>query len=104
MDVENLRTRLGGLASVSFVCGFVSRKRGFTFLETKDRKFALLIPDSERTRFAGIDFQALSGTDLTAWGFLEDFRGQVQIVAVSLDQLVFKAGNRGYRTESSLGI
>ena len=91
VTADRAGAHLGRLAAVSFVCGNVLNRRGFTFLETADRNFALLIPDSDRDRFQRIDLKALRGEDLTAKGFLEDFGGQLQIVAVSPDQLILGA-------------
>jgi micrococcal nuclease len=88
VKADGARAHLGRLAAVSFICGAVLSRRGFTFLETADRKFALLIPLSDKNRFRSVDLKALKGEELAVRGFLEDFGGQIQIVAVSPEQLI----------------
>jgi micrococcal nuclease len=91
VEAADAGAHLGRLAAVRFLCDALRSRRGFTFLETKDRGFALLIPDSEKERFGGMDLPSMAGRELIGEGFLEEFGGQLQIVVVSPDQIVFES-------------
>lgn len=69
---------LGRLVTVRYECRELEKMRGFVFLQASGRKFAALIPEKNKPLFP--DIETFRGVHLEVSGFLEEFRGQPQIV------------------------
>jgi micrococcal nuclease len=82
------RSVLGRIAEVRFGCAQIRFQRGFTFFETSNHLFAALIPQSEIDGFNKLDFLSYEGREMVVWGFVEEFRKQIQIMVVSPDQIL----------------
>lgn len=88
VDAEQVRSVLGRIAEVRFGCDQIHVQRGFVFFETADRLFAALIPQSDMDRFKKIDIHSYNGREMVVWGFVEEFRKQIQILVASPDQIL----------------
>lgn len=78
---------LGKLISVHFLCSKVRKSRPFLYLESADGSFEALIPRDRQANFSPPE--TLIGRTLIATGFLEEFRGRLQIVLFFPRQLHF---------------
>lgn len=69
---------LGKLVAVEYKCNSIETKRGFVFLNSWRKKFAGLIPQDYMGSFPL--YKSLLKRIVLVTGFLEDFRGQPQIL------------------------
>jgi micrococcal nuclease len=78
LEAGQASQNLGRMVTVKYECVSVDNKRGFVFLLAEDRIFAALIPDEEQSLFPEIG--SCQGSILSVTGFLEEFRGQPQVL------------------------
>lgn len=89
------RAHLGRVATVSFVCKSVVEKGRYVYLQPADGEFEVFIqppspvPDSE--------LRALAGRSISVTGFVEEFRGRIQVVLSLRSQLVSQKIRTGSR-------
>jgi len=72
------RDYLGKLVSVVFKCTGLEKKRQFLFLNSSWKGFSALIPQERLSLFSG--WENYSNRNLEATGFLEEYKGQLQIL------------------------
>jgi len=78
ISVSEVRSRLGEIISVRFRCAEISRKKSFLSLRSADGAIEALAPRSQLWFFPGIE--SCAGKEIIVTGFLEEFRGRVQIM------------------------
>jgi micrococcal nuclease len=69
---------IGQTAAVEFVCRSVRRQGNFVYLESGDPSFAALIPKEKLSLFPDPD--GYPGGILTVMGYVEEYKGQTQIL------------------------
>lgn len=79
---------LGKLVSVEYKCASLEIKRNFVFLHSPRREFAALIPRNSLSLFP--PYKSFLNRDILVTGFLEEFRGQTQIVLYFPRQIKIK--------------
>ena len=75
---REVRNHIGGLRTVRFVCVRIRKSGSLHFLLAKDGRFAALIPEEYLSRFG--DIQKMKDRTIQVSGFLEEYRGQPQIM------------------------
>lgn len=85
IGMNSIAQSLGRLVTVRYECLELEKKRGFVFLHSSGRSFAALIPQKNLPLFP--DIETFRRAILSVSGFLEEFRGQPQIV-VALPQQI----------------
>ena len=78
ISVSEVRGRIGEVVSVRFRCAEVSRKRSFLCLRSADDAFEALVPSDRLPSFPEIE--SCGGKEIMVTGFLEEFRGRVQVM------------------------
>ena len=81
-----VQTRTGTLSRVHFVCARIRKSGRLLFLLAESGRFAALIPE-EHIRLFG-DVQKMKGKTIQVFGFLEEYRGQPQIMLFFPSQIV----------------
>jgi micrococcal nuclease len=69
---------IGTLSMVRFVCARIQKSGRLLFLLAKSGRFAALIPEEHIPLFG--DVQKMKGKTFQVFGFLEEYRGQPQIM------------------------
>jgi micrococcal nuclease len=88
ISVQEVRKHIGKLMRVSFVCARMQKRRNFLFIYPRTDDFAVLIPMEYESFFN--DVQGIKGKAIEVFGFLEEYRGQPQIVIFFPSQLDVK--------------
>jgi len=78
INFKEAREHLGELISIEYKCSSLKNKRQFLFLNSANEEFAALIPLENISHFP--DSNSYLNKDLLVTGFLEEFKGQPQIV------------------------
>jgi len=91
IPAQNIRDHIGKLIQVRFTCVQTRRRGRFHFLYPEKKSFAVLIP--EENRFGFPDFKTYKNRSIEAFGFLEEYKGQPQIMVFDPLQLKL-AGDR----------
>ncbi len=73
-----IRNHIGKLRRVRFVCVQMRRRGRFLFLYPDSRNFSILIPQENLPFFPG--WKSWEGSLVEAAGFLEEYKGQAQIM------------------------
>jgi micrococcal nuclease len=84
-STQNIRDHIGKLIQVRFTCVRTRHRGRFHFLYPEKKKFAVLIPEENRSGF--LDLKTYKGRAIEAFGFLEEYRGQPQIMVFDPLQL-----------------
>ncbi len=82
---QDARNHTGKLLSVRFVCAQTRRRGRFYFLYSEINDFAALIPEENRSFFS--DLKTFKGKIIEVFGFLEEYKGQPQIMLFFSSQL-----------------
>jgi micrococcal nuclease len=85
ITVQQVRNHIGRLTRVSFVCARVREIGSLLFLQTKNGDFAAVIQEKYLSFFG--DIQRMKGKTIEVFGFLEEYKGQPQIMAFFPSQL-----------------
>jgi micrococcal nuclease len=78
VPVKNIRNHIGTLIEVRFTCARTRHRGQFHFLYPEKRSFAVLIPKEHSSGFP--DLETYKGKSIEVFGFLEEYRGQPQIM------------------------
>ncbi len=74
----DIRDQIGQLRRLRFVCGQATRRGNFLFLNPESREFSVLIPQENIPFFPG--WKSWEGSMIEASGFVEEYKGQPQIM------------------------
>jgi micrococcal nuclease len=85
VTVPQVREHIGKLARVSFFCARIRESGRLLFLQTKTGDFAVVIQKEYLSFFE--DIQRMKGKTIQVFGFLEEYRGQPQIILFFPSQL-----------------
>jgi micrococcal nuclease len=85
IPATEVRSHLGRLIRVRFVCSGIAERRGFLILDSAGHEFETLIPEARRRAFPRLS--ACVGGTLVVTGFLEEFGGRPQIMVSFPSQL-----------------
>jgi len=85
ISAQDARNHTGKLTSVRFACVQTRRRGRFYFLYSETNDFAALIPEENRSSFS--DLKTFRGKIIEVFGFLEEYKGQPQIVLFFPSQL-----------------
>jgi micrococcal nuclease len=77
---------IGELSRVRFSCARVRRSGNLLFLLAQSGGFAVLIPEEHVHLFS--DIQSMEGKIIQVFGFLEEYRGQPQIMVFYPSQII----------------
>jgi len=91
------RYHLGKLISVEYKCTSLEIKRQFLFLNSSKKAFAALIPQKKLSLFP--DWKNYLHRNLIVTGFLEEYRGQPQIIIFLLSQVKISNNGKAERVE-----
>ena len=72
------KNHLGDLMSVRFFCADIQEKGKLIFLSALEQDFSAIIYIRDKHRFA--DIRNLKGREITVTGFVEEYRGSLQMV------------------------
>lgn len=76
--IPQVGQHIGKLSRVRFVCSRMRKSGSMLFLLAEDSRFAAIIQEERRYLFG--DIRGLEGRTIQVFGFLEDYRGQPQIM------------------------
>lgn len=82
---KQAKDHIGELTRVSFVCHRIRKSGRLLFFQTENRDFAAVIQEDYRSLFG--DILKLKGKTIEIFGYLEEYRGQPQIVLFSPSQI-----------------
>lgn len=85
VGAADARSKLGSVATVAFVCREVAEKERYVYLLSGD-DFEVFVQEPFPLPIA--DLRALAGRKIAVTGFVEDFRGRVQVVLSLRSQIV----------------
>jgi micrococcal nuclease len=85
IPAKNIRNHIGKLIQVRFTCVQTRHRGRFYFLYPEKKGFAVLIPEENRSGFP--DLKTYKDRTIEAFGFLEEYKGQPQIMAFDPLQL-----------------
>ncbi len=85
IPAKNAREHIGKLIRVGFTCVQTGHQGRFFFLYAKKKSFSALIPEEYRPNFP--DLKAYKGKRIVVFGFLEEYRGQPQIMVFVPSQI-----------------
>ncbi|UCC39227.1 MAG: thermonuclease family protein [Candidatus Aminicenantes bacterium] len=77
---------IGSLITVKYTCGRVQEEEKFIFLHSSKNEFSALIPMESLNLFP--DVKSYRGQALSVTGFLEEYKGNPQIVAFFPSQII----------------
>lgn len=78
IQVHETKYHLGRILKVGYKCSTLETKRQFLFLHSPDKEFSALIPKENLSQFP--DSKDYLNKNLLITGFLEEYRGQPQII------------------------
>ena len=78
ISLEELKKYTGRIVTVVYLCHRLDRERKFLFLRSSGGEFAALIPREKISGFPRIS--SFKGKKLTVTGFLEEYKGQPQMM------------------------
>ena len=90
LSAQQVRHHIGELVRVRFFCDRIQKSGRLLFLLAKSGRFAALIQKEYLSFFS--DIQQLKGKTVQVFGFLEEYRGQPQIMLFFPSQLDLKKG------------
>ncbi len=79
ISVSDTRAYLGKLLSVRYTCSRIQAKEKFIFLYSAGEEFSTLVPHENTSLFP--ELKSFKGKVLMVTGFLEEYKGNPQIVA-----------------------
>lgn len=85
ISVQEVRDHIGKLVRVSFVCTRVRKRGNFVYISPKTENFAVLLPIGSLSLFG--DIQRRKGKTIEVFGFLEEYKGQPQIMLFHPSQI-----------------
>jgi micrococcal nuclease len=85
LAAQDIEDNIGKLVRIRFVCARTTRRGRFHFLYPEKKDFAVLIPEENRAGFA--DLETYKGSNIEVFGFLEEYKGQPQIMVFVPSQL-----------------
>jgi micrococcal nuclease len=85
LAAQDVKGNIGKLVRVRFTCVRTRRRGRFNFLYPEKKGFSVLIPEENRAGFA--DLNTYKGKNIEAFGFLEEYKGQPQIMVFVPSQL-----------------
>lgn len=85
ISVEHVLDHIGKLIRVSFVCTRIRKSRDFVYVSPEAENFAVLIPEENLPFFGNV--QKMKGKAIEVFGFLEEYKGQPQILLFFPSQL-----------------
>ena len=85
INVRQVKKHIGKLTRVRFVCTRIRKSGRLLFLQTKTGNFAAVIQNQYLSSFGNI--QKMKGKSLEVFGFLEEYRGQPQIMLFFSSQI-----------------
>ncbi len=85
LGTQDIEDNIGRLVRIRFACVRTRIRGRFHFLYPEKMDFAVLIPEEDRSGFA--DLETYKGSNIEAFGFLEEYRGQPQIIVFFPSQL-----------------
>ena len=85
VSLQEVRGYIGKLMRVSFVCARLQKRGDFLFIYPGTEDLAVLIPKEYAIFFN--DIQRIKGKAIEVFGFLEEYRGQPQVVVFFPSQL-----------------
>lgn len=88
INAQQVRNHIGRLTRVSFVCARIGKSGSLLFLQTKTENFAAVIQEKYLTFFG--DIQRMKGKTIEVFGFLEEYKGQPQVMVFFPSQLGIK--------------
>ena len=88
VQAKEARQYLGQILTVKYVCSKVEAKRQFYFLCSSEGDFEALIPQENISSFP--DIKSFQNKALAVTGFIEEYRGQVQIMVFFPLQINYK--------------
>lgn len=91
VSISDVKHHLGELVSVEFRCASIETKRGFLMLNAPGREFAALIPQKYISPFPESKYYL--NKNVSVAGFLEEYRGQPQIIVYFPRQIHVEAGD-----------
>ena len=86
ITAQQVRNHIGRLSRVSFVCARIGKSGSLLFLQTKTGDFAVVIQKKYLPFFG--DIQRKKGKTIEVFGFLEEYKGQPQVMAFFPSQLM----------------
>jgi len=84
-EIED-RNHIGKLGRVRFLCARIRKSGSLLFLLAKSGDFTALIPKEYLSLFG--DIQSMKGRTIQVFGFLEEYRGQPQIMLFFPSQII----------------
>jgi micrococcal nuclease len=84
-EMQDIKEHIGKLVCIRFTCIRIRHSGRFHFLYSEKKDFAVLIPDEYRSGFP--DLKTYERKNIEAFGFLEVFKGQPQIMVFAPSQL-----------------
>jgi len=84
-SAQNIRDHIGKLIQVRFTCVQTRHRGRFYFLYPEKKGFVVLIPEENRSGFP--DLKTYKDRSIEAFGFLEEYKGQPQIMVFDPLQL-----------------
>jgi micrococcal nuclease len=88
VQAKDARQYLGQILAVKFICSKVEVERQFFFLRSSEGNFEALIPQENISSFP--DIKSFQNKALAVTGFIEEYRGQVQIMVFFPLQINYK--------------
>jgi len=85
LAAQDVKGNIGKLVRVRFTCVRTRRRARFYFLYPEKKGFSVLIPEENRAGF--VDLKTFKGRNIEAFGFLEEYKGQSQIMVFIPSQL-----------------
>jgi len=82
---SEVRSRLGEVVSVRFRCAEISKKYSYLYLRSADGTIEALVPHPRLVAFPGI--HGCLGKEIIVSGFLEEYKGQPQVMLFFSRQL-----------------
>jgi len=87
ITTQQVRNHIGKLSRVRFLCARIRKSGSLLFLLAKSGDFTALIPKKYLYLFG--DIQSMKGRTIQVFGFLEEYKGQPQIMLFFPSQLQF---------------
>jgi micrococcal nuclease len=85
LSTQDVKDHIGKLVRIRFACVQIRHRGRFQFLYPEKKDFAVLIPEENRAGFS--DLETYKGRNIEAFGFLEEYNGQPQIMVFVPSQL-----------------
>jgi len=90
---EKCKSHIGDLMRVRFFCADIQQKGKLIFLSAVEQGFSAIIYIRDKHLFS--DIQNLKGREITVTGFIEEYRGSLQMVLFMPSQISYLMNNPG---------